>query len=287
MTLTRSAWGTCQMTKMLLKPHNMSSYMQYARISAEGWNRLISSPRVAESKDDAPLLIWGSMTETVELDPVSQKPRCTGDNIEKLFAFQIDVDGGYPIESFVRDYHRYAYQLYTSHSHTFKPGGDRYRVILPLKEPLYLRWFCPPVKQVFHDLFDMVDVSCFDKGHWQLIPIVRSKDAPYVYMQHQGEKLSFDCKKLSKMAADYYDAAHWKREIAEADRDPNANHSGALKFVQEVFDKTSEGSRNRTVYAKLMWLRETVGCTYNEVLSLTPPAGFDDEYIKIANRIFG
>ena len=78
------------MTKMLLKPYNMSAYMQYARISAEGWNRLISSPRVAESKDDAPLLIWGSMTETVELDPVSQKPRCTGDNVEKLFAFQID-----------------------------------------------------------------------------------------------------------------------------------------------------------------------------------------------------
>ena len=254
-------------------------------MSTERWNRLISCPLVIADKKDAPLVIWGKPTETVELDDNGYM-RCTGGNIEKLFALQIDVDGGFSIPLFERDYHRYSYQLYTSYSHTFKEGGDRYRVVFPLKEPLYVRHLVKPVKNVLHDMFPMIDITCFDRGHWQIFPCIRERGVPYEYRQHDGELLSFKSENFAKIAEEYSEASTAKRAFAEADRDPSSNHQGALDYVQRVFDETGEGSRNTTVFSKLMWLRDTVGCNCTEVMSLTPPDGFDDEYAKMVQRLF-
>ena len=44
------SWGFT-MTKMLLKPHQYSTYMRYAAITTDGWNRLISNPPVIPNKD--------------------------------------------------------------------------------------------------------------------------------------------------------------------------------------------------------------------------------------------
>ena len=259
--------------------------MKYARISSSGWNRLISCPWIIKNKDEAPLAIWGRMNDRVELDEIHKKPRCTGDNVSHLYALQIDMDSTLTIEQFVKDFQRYSFQLYTSYSYGFKQG-DRFRVIFPLKEPLYVNWLVKPVKEILCNLFCEVDESCFDRAHWQIFPCVRSNDAPYRYIQHQGELHSFASENFAKIASEYREDAHWKREIAEADKDPNAKHDGALKYVQQIFDETYEGARNRTVYAKLMWLRDTVGATYNEVLTLRAPMGFDDEYIKMVERLY-
>lgn len=271
---------------VILKPNQYSTYMKYAKVSTDGWSRLIASPAVIANKDDAPLVIWGHMKDVVEIDPVYNKPRCTAENIDKMYALQIDVDNGMKIDDFVRDYHRYAFQLYTSYSYGYKEG-DRYRVIFPLAEPIRTEWLVAPVKQLLHDMFDCVDTSCFDRGHWQILPTVRSQESPYRYIQHDGERLSFAKDNFAQLAREYKEDAHWRREIAEADRDPRSNHDGALKWVQRIFDETQEGSRNRTVYAKLMWLRDTVGATYNEVISLHAPAGFDEEMNKMIERIYG
>ena len=259
--------------------------MRYCSVTTDQWNRLIANPMVLSSKDEAPLAIWGKMSDRVSIDPESMKPRCTNENVSCIFALQVDIDSGQTIEQFVKDYSRYSFQLYTSYSYGFKPG-DRFRVILPLSEPLYTVHLVPPVKSILHDLFDQCDVTCFDKAHWQILPCVRSDDAPYRYLQHQGELLSFARENFAKIAEEYQESAHWKREIAEADKDPNAKHDGALKYVQKIFDSTQEGARNRTVYAKLRWLHDTVGATYNEVITLKAPAGFDDEYIKMVERLY-
>lgn len=270
----------------LLKPNQYSAWMAYTDVTTDGWNRLIANPRVLPSKDAAPLLIWGRMCDTVEIDPESNRPRCIGDNVDKMYALQIDVDGGYPISWFERDYSKYSYQLYTSYSHTFKEGGDRYRVIFPLAEPLYVRHLVRPVKDILHDFAPMVDMTCYDKGHWQIIPCIRAKDAPYEYRQHDGKRLSFRSDNFAKIAEEYSEVAEARRSFADADRDPNSNHQGALDFVQRIFDDAKEGERNRTMYAKLMWLRDGVGCTATEVLALRPPAGSEDEYAKMVQRLF-
>jgi hypothetical protein len=145
----------------------------------------------------------------------------------------------------------------------------------------------PPVKKVLMDMFDMVDTTCFDQAHWQILPCIRATDAPYRYIRHDGDTLSFARDNFATLAEEYRESAHWKREIAEADRDPRDNHDGALRWVQKVLDDTQEGSRNRTSYAKLMWLRDTVGASYAEVLSLRSPAGFEEEFAKMIERIYG
>lgn len=273
------------MTKMLLKPNQFSTYMRYATISKDGWDKLISHPLVIPNKDNAPLLIWGRMADTVEIDEQSLKPRCTGNNVGRLDALQVDVDNGCTIEEFVREYHRYSFQLYTTTGYGVK-DGDRFRSVFPLNEPIYTDWLVPPVKQHLCEMFWMCDRTCFDRGHWQIVPCILKEGNPYRYIQHEGERLSFARYDFKKMASEYADDFHWRREIAEADRDRGDNHEGALRHIQTVFDSTTEGSRDTTVYKSIMWLKETVGCSYNEVISLRPPYGFDTEYMRKVDRLY-
>lgn len=254
-------------------------------VSRDAWNRLIAAPLVIADKMEAPLSIWGKCTDMVQVD-CEGRIRCIADNLLYINALQIDIDNGYPIDNFVVDYHRYSFQLYTSYSHGFKEGGDRYRVIFPLREPIYTEWLEPPVKKVLHDLFDMVDTTCFDKCHWQIFPCVRSNDAPYRFMQHEGEILSFASDNFADKAAEYREGRHWRKEIANADKDPNSNHQGAMDFVQKTFDSVQEGARNKTMYSKLRWLHDTVGADYNEVMTLRSPTGMESEMSSMIDRIW-
>lgn len=269
----------------LLKPHQYSRYMKPIRVTSDQWNRLIATPMIKKNKDKAPLMIFGSMTEQVEIDQDSGLPRCTGANIEELYALPVDVDNGTTMESFERDFHRYSYQLYTTYSWNNGKPGDRFRVFFPLKEPLKVKWLEGPVKEYLLSLFDMADPTCFDKGHWQVLPCVEAEDKPYRYVQHQGELLSFAAQNFEKMWSEYHEDFHWKMEIAKADQDPRQNFAGALNHVQKIFDETQEGSRDRTVYNKVNWLHE-MGVPYDDVISLRPPVGFDEEYVRKVNRIY-
>lgn len=269
---------------LLLKPHQYSTYMQYAKISRDGWNQLIQHPYVIADKDAAPLSIWGRMSPTVDVDPAHNQARCTAENVGTLFALQVDIDNGCKMDEFVKCYHRYSFQLYTSYGYGFKEG-DRFRAIFPLKEPLNTQWLVPPVKDNLIKLFDMCDVSCFDRAHWQILPCVRAKDAPYKYLQHDGERLSFASENFEKMAADYQDDAHWRREIRKADYSIRP-HAGALKKAQELLDNAAEGSRNRTMYSVLRWLKDKVQIDENEVYELIPPADMDDEWTHMIVRLF-
>lgn len=268
----------------LLKPNTYSSYMKKVNVDSTSWNRLIANPMVLDDKANCPLMIWGKMADMVEIDEDSGMPRCTGANIEKIYALQVDFDSGMTIKTFRRDYARYSYQLYTSYNYGFKPS-DRFRVLFPLKEPIYISHLVPPVKQILKDFAPEADVSCWDRGHWQCLPCVRSKDAPYEFEQHDGVRLSFALDDFAKLASEYSEVADARRSFAEADRNPNDSHEGALRSVQKVFDETTEGQRDIVVYRKLNWLKN-IGCTYNEVISLNPPAGFDAEYAAKVKRLF-
>lgn len=258
--------------------------MRYSQISTEAWDRLIASPLVREDKSSAPLIIWGHMADSLEIDPAYNQPRCIAKNVGTLFALQIDVDNGCKIDEFVKDYHRYSFQLYTSYSYTFKPG-DRFRAIFPLKEPIETSWLVPTVKAKLMELFSICDESCFDKSHWQILPCIRAKDAPYRYIQHQGERLSFASENFEKMADEYQDDAHWRREIRKADYTTRP-HGGALKKAQQILDEAVEGSRNRTMYSVLRWLKDKVQVDESEVYELTPPYDCDDEWLHMIVRIF-
>lgn len=269
----------------LCKPHQHSTYMRYAQIDTASWNKLIASPMVVEDKAKAPLSIWGRMKDVVEIDPVYRYPRCTGDNVGKLFALQVDIDNGCMMDDFISCYHRYSFQLYTSYSYTFKPG-HRFRVIFPLAEPLETDWLVPPVKEILtKEYFPMCDESCWDRAHWQILPCIRSIDAPYEFLQHQGEKLSFKCYNFAQKAAEYQDDAHWRREVRKADYSTSP-HGAAIKKAQQILDEAVQGSRNRTMYSVLKWLHDKVQVDENEVYELTPPSDMDTEFVQMIVRIW-
>lgn len=270
---------------MLYKPGEFYNYMVVRQVGTGWWNHLISNPLVVQQKTSVPLVIWGKPKDTVELTD-DRHMRCIADNVEEIYALPVDVDNGTTMANFERDFHRYSYQLYTTHSWQNGKPGERFRVFFPLKEPIKVKWMVKPVKDKLMELFSMADSSCFDRGHWQKLPAISRADAPYRYVQHSGEMLSFAYENLERIADEYNNDMLAKRKKMEEDRDPNANHDGMLNYVQNVFDATTEGSRDKTVYNKVKWLID-MGCSYEEVISLRPPFGFDREYELKVNRLFG
>lgn len=269
----------------LLKPLNGASFMRPIKFTKDRWDSLIANPMVLEDKHQAPLIIFGKMAPQVELDAKSGFPRCIADNVEEIYALPVDVDNGTSMESFERDFHRYSYQLYTTHSWHNGKEGDRFRVFFPLKEPIKVKWFVKPVKDILMNLFSMADKTCFDRAHWQCLPCVGGRDKPYRYVQHQGEYLSFSSENFGKIAEEYENEMKAYLQKMHDERDPDEDKSWMLRHTQNVFDKTVEGERDKTVYSKLMWLHDE-GFSYDDVMSLRPPYGFEMDYVKKVNYVF-
>lgn len=268
--------------KFLYKPINDIRYMVVKSMDANEWNYLISHPYIQDKKDEAPLAIWGKMVDNPELDLESGAPRCTGANVEEIYALPVDVDNGCTMAEFERDYHRYSYQLYTTYSWHNGKEGDRFRVFFPLKEPIKVKWLVKPVKEKLVDMFNMADTSCFDQGHFQVLPTIQSDDKPYRYVQHQGERLSFAYDNFEKIATEYISDMQTKFKSYKRD---DEDHGWLLRCVQKVFDETYEGERDKTVFREVCSMIRK-GCSYGEIMSLRPPMGFEEAYIKKVNYIF-
>ena len=274
----------------LEKPRTYSTFMRLVHVNTDEWNRVIRNPIVRSDKMDAPLLIWGGLSDNVEIDTEYGHPRCTGANISYLKALQVDVDNGCTIDEFVERYARYSFQLYTSYSYGFKEG-DRFRAIFPLQDRFPMKYLTPPVKKALMEFFPMVDSTCFDRGHWQIVPCVRSKDAPYKYIQHLGEVMDLlEVCDYVELTDDYEWEVCTKRSLREADfstRRTPAKHEGALKKAQEVIDNATQGSRNTEIYKILCWLHGTVEIDEDEALSLDFPCDMYEECHGMIDRIWG
>jgi hypothetical protein len=175
--------------KFLLKPGQYSKFMRECSVTPEQWLERFEHPPVLVDKSRAPLAIYGTLVENPELDPESGLPRCTGANVASLYALQLDYDSGMSIERFRERYGKYRWSLYTSHSHGYKGDSDRFRVVMPLKDPLP----CDVLRsgRVKRNLttwhFPGADPTFADRGHWQILCCKREPDAPYIHIQNPGE----------------------------------------------------------------------------------------------------
>lgn len=172
--------------KFLLKPNQYSKFMVPVSMFACDWQHMFERPPVIPEKDRAPLAIYGTEIESPEIDPDSGRPRCTGANVDSIYALQLDYDSGVTIDQFREKYFNLRFSLYTSYSYGYKEG-DRFRVCIPLGTPMpcYLLQN-RRVKQNLLWHFPHVDPCCFDRGHWQIQPCVRSNDSPYVHIKNDG-----------------------------------------------------------------------------------------------------
>lgn len=173
--------------QFLVRPNTYSKYMQVMQMSNDAWTRLFMNPPVFDDKKRAPLAIFGTAVDKPEIDKESRRPRCTGSNVESLFALQLDYDSSMTIDRFCTQYGKFRWSLYTSYSYGFKPG-DRFRVIVPLGAPLPCHLLQNRrVKANLGWHFPNVDTCCFDRGHWQILPAIRAKGAPYVHIKNDGQ----------------------------------------------------------------------------------------------------
>lgn len=175
----------------LLKQNQFCKHMVPCSITSEDWLRMLKEPPVFSDKAKAPLAIYGTMVQHPESVNVrgANRPHCTGANVESIYALQLDYDNGFTIRQFCEHYSKYRFTLYTSYSHGLKPN-DRFRVILPLATPMLC--YLLNNKRVRNNLlwhFPHVDESCTVRGHWQILPCIRAKGAPYLFTQNKVSKL--------------------------------------------------------------------------------------------------
>ncbi len=238
----------------LLKPNQFCKHMVPCSIESDEWLRMLREPPVFPDKDRAPLAIYGTMApdpEPVLVRGVA-RPRCTGANVESIYALQLDYDNGFSVRQFCEHYSKYRFTLYTSYSYGFKPN-DRFRVVLPLATPMPC--YLLNNKRVRNNLlwhFPNVDESCTVRGHWQILPCVRAKGAPYLFTQNKaGQPWGGD-----DFWAEYArwvkeDEEEFERRREEAKANPKeVNVEELLQKMQEELDQIPIGQGQRHSAAK-------------------------------------
>lgn len=236
--------------KFLFKPHQFSKTMRYCEADSNWWDEIIANPPVIKSKDKCPLAIFGTPVPYPEKDPDTNEPRCTGANVDSIYALSLDYDSQQTIDNFMYQHRGLRYSLYTSYSYGVKPH-DRFRVVVPLAKPLPCELLqCRRVKTnlLFH--WPMVDECCFDRGHWQILP-VRNPEGRYEFIKNHGDPWTYDLETYRE----------WM-ELEKAEREAR------LKAAAENADEnTQERIRAWTVH-KLAELEVGAGTRYAQVKSL-------------------
>lgn len=276
-----------------------SDFMQQGTIDTATLVNMVKHPAIYPAKDNVPVALYGRMITQPALNDHGQA-RPLGMNIESIVYYQLDFDDGYySIDKFVNEYKdKFAFILYTSYSYGYKGINDRFRVIIPLDEPLYCKdmgtYFKKAMDGVFH-----CDPSCHDRAHMQCIPAIRNPDAPYRYYINnvrnkfhvpwnmvEAEERKAVALYMFNIALDswygYCDIllGHEHREA-----DPETLRVNALRWAQEQFDQCKVGARNNTMFSVLSWLKSK-GITADDAFMLCPPSGVDNEFDRMVERIF-
>jgi hypothetical protein len=265
----------------LMKTHQYSKTMQTWTMTAAQWTEMLEHPPVIPDKSRAPLAIYGTLAANPELDPETGLPRCLGANVETLYALQLDYDSGMTIERFKERYGKYRWTLYTSHSHGYKGEYPRFRVVLPLKDPLPCNVLrsCRVRKNLATWHFPGADPTFAERGHWQIVPCVREEGAPYIHVRNPGE--TFGGKEYWEEYArwaDEEDAAYARRREAARKRAVTVDKTVLLEELQYEISEipTGVGVRHSDVKKLLSkYVRKGLG---DELLGLGNPWPQDKEW---------
>lgn len=272
--------------------------MQQGTIDTATLVRMVQQPGIYPAKESVPVALYGHMVERPALNDNGQV-RPLGMNIDSLTYYQLDFDdGAYTIDGFIDEFKdKFAFILYTSYSYGFKEN-DRFRVIIPLNEPLQCKdmgtYFKKAMDSVFH-----CDSSCHDRAHMQCIPAIRNPDAPYRYYinnTHNRFHIPWDLVAAEERKAvamymfnlaldNWYGYCDILLGHEHHEADPETLRINALRWAQEQFDQCPVGARNNTMFSVLSWLKSK-GITADDAFMLCPPAGVDDEFDKMVERIF-
>lgn len=271
--------------------------MQQGFIGEDKLVNMVEHPGIYASKENVPVALYGKLVDNPTLNDHGQI-RPLGVNIDHLVCIQLDYDDGRTIDSFVEEFKdQFQFLLYTSFSYGFKEN-DRFRVIIPLDEPLHCMRLNCYFKRAMANIFKCDD-SAFDRGHMQCIPAIRDPQAPYRYYVNTSAPLFHipwrNVKLEEEKAVATYTfnlavQAWWEECDHRLGRRRDVPDSEELKrkalmWAQEQFDTCTVGARNTTMFKVLTWLKSK-GIDPNDAYMLSPPVGISDEYDKMIERIF-
>ena len=275
-----------------------SDFMQQGTIDPATLVKMVQQPAIYPTKESVPVALYGSMVAQPVLNDYGQV-RPLGMNINSLTYYQLDFDdGAYTIDGFIDEFKdKFAFILYTSYSFGYKEN-DRFRVVIPLDEPLMCKdmgsYFKKALDGVFH-----CDSSCHDRAHMQCIPAIRAPDAPYRFHINNIAKRfhipwNLVANEENKAVAAYTFNRALENWWEQCDRmlgrvreepDPEELKRRALQWAQQQFDQCPVGARNTTMFSTLAWLK-SVGVSADDAFMLSPPIGVDKEFDNMVERIF-
>jgi hypothetical protein len=117
--------------------------------------------------------------------------RCK-DNVKNITALLLDFDGGLTIDKFVEGNYVFQWILYTSSGHIIKNGKDRFRVIIPLTEPISTEEVALRKSDLIA-FFEVDDDCSFSGSQAFRMPIVEDEGHLKYYRQivNDGEVFDF------------------------------------------------------------------------------------------------
>ena len=276
---------------ILIRKHFYDKSLWHWTPSAEKWLKLIKKPFIQADKEEAPLAIYGTLVPNPVINPLTCQAQYIGANIGSLYFLQLDYDSTLSIDEWIADHKGLSYALYTSHSHGYKGDHDRFRVIIPLDKPLDCDLQDYYFKKVMVNEWGC-DPSCFDRGHCQLIPIIREEKSPYRWAYEKGAKYSIDWAKVEEERQrghneiDFQEAASEFNRKYGPPRNEKEEEERMLNWASKALSEMHEGERNRTSFEILTYLKRH-GLDFMCVnrLAQCVEADFIDEFMKMAARL--
>lgn len=281
------------MVTCLIRNNFYSRSLQQLYITEEKFLNLVQHPLIGQVKEQLPLAIYGHLIEHPYPSPEnSNLAYYFSENVSRLDLLQLDYDSGISIDEWKREFKQFRHIIYTSHSHGFKGNSDRFRVLIPLDKPIYKEDMGRFYKQAMTDFWGC-DPSCFDRGHCQLLPAIRTKDAPYRYdIKLDGLRFELPAERIAKLQEDEQKVSVFNEALFNfysqyRTDDEDHKRENLLKWAEKKLSEAMEGSRNSTCFQVLSYLKKN-GFDYYDVapLSYCLSDDFQKEYDKMARRMF-
>lgn len=289
---------------ILMKPRTYTDAMKLSSVSEESLIDRIKNPVVDPNKENVPLMVFGK--PQFPYIPSQDDPnaaRACYDNIMEYTAIQLDFDTGRTIDSFVGDYKdKFKFFLYTSHSHGFKGKCDRFRVIIPLAHPIKMnRLNYGGFRCIMDQMFPDCDPTCFDRGHFQIIPCIRKNglDKYRYYINNITRLFDIPDAMIEKYDKVVDDKIRAQRLFGEAvcrlreelygrkydEEDEEKRIQNKLKWAQSHIDTDCfQGNRDICCYEVIKYLLKNGLIEYAWTLSV--PADFQKEWEAKVRRFY-
>lgn len=282
----------------LIKQYFWTDAMRYAEITPKRWLDLLEHPLVREDKRNAPLAVYGDLVDTpMPSNDNPYRPRAVWDNIQSYHCLQVDYDSGYmTMDDFVQDNkNKYAFWTWTSHSNGFKEH-ERFRVVIPLETPVMSSEMGHAYRDVMGEIFPGSDLSCFDRAHFQVLPVIRPDGAPYYkyYVNRSKKRFSIPRDRVLEHADalrhrnDYInmfcEAADDLRTTLYGERrdDEEQRIANQLRWVQNQLETVYEGNRNNVIFACFGYMQRNGLLEYAHTIEV--PAIAYEEWYKMMKR---